>query len=632
MDDSNSSENSQEGGGAIITCDNGDAASRGAEPAIEDVWECFRTGVPKDIVRAVNMLKQWPHLINERYLQVDGTGYPLKSMLPFHMMVVVRAPLALFKEIRGAKLDERFLYNGFDGVALSYICEHYGNTRLDILEYICQQNSIFTIPNHDPPIVMALRSKRTLPQEEWPCLEMIQILVQYNPGCIIQQCRGMMPLEWSFCFESAPEIQEYLLEKYLDAIQKDTYANGGRENGDIRPNIELDISMGDDQSFDRQTANRVCRLFPYHRKLVIFCSKKLCLEGFLTLCCRVSERNSTGDILTVLDLRKLPNEYISYFEDVWDALRVLLATNNTLHHVSLSARRHAYGPDHSTKNGHCFDAIAEGLSLNEGTLQSLTLGSMEFPTFRTVLRLLSREVTLRSLVLNDVSLLCPLEDNDEIAFEDGKIAWQPSERLEKIELGVVRVKSAHLLRELFQKISALPSLMDISLSIVCERGISFDLTPAIIEILRRNHLRKLSIIPVATTTKKTPAEGCSIDLSRVCFESLQTNTSLESLRVTFQELDFANYRVVLDTLRLHNATLMNFRSRYLGGGTMPTMLEMKYWLLLNRHGRALARSSVSTVADLVDLLGKQSADMSDMEAFNIGFGLLRELPSKWSSV
>ena len=601
---------------------------------IKAIWECCRTGRPEDVALAVDMLKRQPHLASKFYTSKFYTDKC--RLLPFHMMVVVRAPLTLLQEVHQLFPDafnHNLDYNRCRMLPLDYICANYGNSRLDILDYVCQL--YFTKCRHENcvgrwPIHLALLSKRHLPREQWPTLEMIQILFQYSgpgliPDRVLAYPRLHHPLEWSFYAECSLEIQEYLLEKYLQADKISRHDD-----------FRLDISLGDDQSFDRQTAELVSRVLPHHRKLQVICSKKLCLDGFLALCQYMND-NTT---ITSLELLKLPNEYITYFEVVWDALRVLIATNGNLESLTLSARFHVYADDRPDQHAnHIFRAITEGLYHNH-SLQCFTLFHMELPDTQSLSRFLSQGITVRTLNFDGIHLGGPWDDDARDNAE-----WQPSQHLETLRLDIWKWNTFDtFLPGLFRKLSALPSLKELTLELRLKFDIGIDMTPYIAGLLRRNRMQKLSVTIDANSESQPNLHVACVDLSRLCTECLQTNTSLQAFRGNFRCSDAATaITTLLETLQEHNATLTDipFDTWISPEETLSTSrkAKMEYWLLLNRHDRAVARAATTTAAELVELLCQQrSKDVNDapqsasdeIQAFNVDYGLLRESPSNWS--
>jgi len=346
-------------------------------------------------------------------------------------------------------------------------------------------------------------------------------------------------------------------------------------------------------------------MLPSHHALDVICSKKLCLEGFLTLCGHLSGNTS----ITSLRLRKFPNEYITYFQDSWKALRELLVKNAGIEELTIIGRGHVFAvDDHPGENdNNFFRTFVDGLQRND-TIKSLVLEEMDIPNSRAFTSIFSEAVSIQSLELTKVG----------IAFSAWlsllETKWRPSYHLTSLKLEGRIIESKSFLGGLFHVLSVLPSLRHLKLSLQFHSGVDSDVTPHLENLLEENRLKALDVSDM----------GGYVNWSHICTACLKSNTSLERLVMPpLQPDEKARFDVVLlETLQEHNAVL------YWVNTTNKNNEEIFYWLFLNKMGRASVRDSATSKTDFVNLLCQIPCRNRSVK---VCFGLLREVPAKWSN-
>lgn len=128
-------------------------------------------------------------------------------------------------------------------------------------------------------------------------------------------------------------------------------------------------------------------------------------------------------------------------------------------------------------------------------------------------------------------------------------------------------------------------------------------------------------------------EGAVFDARGFC-EALKTNSSLKTCIIDSIKIScpwtHKEGSLLVDVLSSSNTTLEKI---YLAvqPSSIATQLSIQHWTRLNKFGRQKARSTSTLHDEFVLLLSKASEDLSPLEAFNVHYGLMRELPGNWSS-
>jgi hypothetical protein len=282
------------------------------------------------------------------------------------------------------------------------------------------------------------------------------------------------------------------------------------------------------------------------------------------------------------------------------------------------------------------------------------LGFLRFSscTYRVVhdddfLRCLGRGLTQNPntgcLVLNDFTfsssqvltnfLSGPAPEMLELDLVGVKGAWKRREnwqdcRVKKLSIDCYKRPEIGTLRGLLKDLHKLPLLSELripnddhSTDICVNRRRRYDITKAVVTLLKRNTLAKLTVGDSAKTNHMS------------FFEALKVNTSLDDFHIGADALRKCEggVDVVIDVLQNYNCTAKSALQ-----GHMWTNPTVQYWLMLNRSGRALMRSPTSTsnTSLLESCLCAAISDLEIEEAGNqlsVLFGLLRECPSVWSS-
>lgn len=646
---------------------------------------CCRRGHEEDIERACDMLRKRPSLASKFHTEIDVGDFLVKRMHPLHFMIVVQAPLSIIQQVHDMypqALETEMIYNGFRGLPLHFACSHGGNIPESVVEFLVQQYPrALTKSNYMGlfPIHVAFQSKTYLERHQWPSLGLFQILFQAmqslqptsqrkdnNPTTSSTRHNiqdnddnnkywkdehpsyNLTPLEWAFHMEYDMEIIDYFMLHFPRDLHK----------------FRLEVSLGDDRTFDKQLATKVGQLLPQLEKLEVVCSKKLCVDGFLhllhLLCSNLEcDKNHNYPILTQLHILKIPNEYILYRFDVWKALASFVERNTTVQDLTLSSRRHVYGEDLPFTNRRFLYSIAKGLQSNN-SLRHLTLQQFQIPESHILCEFLSSGTALQFLHLEDIRIEGPWIQQDP----DTDTLWKPSATLETLTFTSPKTHP-EFLSGFLRQLGRLPSLKTLSISVTTpledspKTNSRLDLTALLADILNQNRLKRLSVTVKNDTRQEVTAgadstkeggtcvlRGDEIDLARFCRTCLATNTSLQVLKCRLTHVTDSYMTVFLKTLEHHNATLRDvpMQDWNMSGMMLSQQQDKKiaYWLSLNRYGRAKARDSNTDKSELVHLLcqvlpeknhqqTRSEGNNTVLECFRVIYGLLREMPSKWTS-
>jgi hypothetical protein len=415
-------------------------------------------------------------------------------------------------------------------------------------------------------------------------LETIRLLAELSPEALKAKDKaGNTPLALAVANDCPLDVLEYLVSVFPEdhdtlEVQRDYYARH-------------------DTVLDLERTRALSKVFPRLKALTLRVSNWT-KDGFI---CFLKQMQTNRSIANIEDL-SMPTE-ISTDVNVQLELRKLVETNSALINFTLS-RRHQHNAASGTLRDYddqLLVSLQSGLQFNQ-TMQGLELKNLRLSKLSCLNKFLLSKSARRNQFFSGLQI----RQADKVNLHGFDRAHS-----KVVSMGFVNcVMDLPTMQSLLFQVSKLPLLQ--SLSILGDRS---NLSPVMITTSLVN------LIKYASSLEVLEVWWYVFEYEPVC-AALTHNKKLKRFGWTFKDplVDGAAL-LFLDLLKNHNVTLTGLHLK------LEENPEIKYYLELNRLGRAEGRDPQTTLPAFVNML----AEVIGNGRNDLLFGLLQESPSLWCS-